>query len=67
MYLYFLYLHLCQVYHIFHRSFASTDFGFAGIDFVDIYLVGTDFADIDWILHNDFDFQLMAYWKSCHN
>ncbi len=57
MYLYFLYLHLYQVYHIFHRYFASIDFGFAGIDFV----------DIDCILHNDFDFQLMAYWESCHN
>lgn len=65
MYLCFLYLHPYQVYHIFHRYFVGIDFGFAGTDDVDIDLVGTDLADIDQILHNDLDFQLMAYWESC--
>lgn len=43
------------------------DIGLADVDFADIDLVDVDFADIGWILHNNFDFQLTAYWKSCYN
>ncbi len=67
MYLYFLCLHLYLVYRIFNRYFVGTHFGIAGIDFADIDLADFDFADIGWILHNNFDFQLTAYWKSCYN